>query len=233
MRSILLVEDDANFGLVLCDYLKMNGYDVDLAKNGSLGYNMFHQRQYDLCILDVMMPEMDGFSLAEKLTKVNREVPFVFLTAKSLKKDVLEGYRLGAIDYLNKPFDPEILMMKIKAILGRAGSKSSQKSKHYNFVGYHLDYGLRRLSGNGKQLSLSPKETALLAYLLDRQNKLVKRDEVLTAIWKESTYFTARSMDVYVNKLRKHFKTDNRIALENLRGEGFIFSVDSAPQHKG
>ncbi len=220
--NILLVEDDANFGLVLCDYLKMNQYTVDLAVNGKIGYTMFQQKDYDLCILDVMMPEMDGFTLAREISKKKSETPFFFLTAKSLKKDIVEGYSIGAVDYLNKPFDPEILLLKIQAILHHQRDHLPSISAHYSFLDYQLDRGLRKLTRHGKEETLSPKECQLLVYLLENRNQLVKREQVLNFIWKENSYFTARSMDVYVNKLRKRFKGNDKIALENIRGEGFI-----------
>jgi DNA-binding response OmpR family regulator len=223
--NILLVEDDPNFGLVLCDYLKMNNYNVDLATNGKIGYNLFRNNAYDLCILDVMMPEMDGFTLAQEMVNHGSDTPFFFLTAKSLKEDVIQGYKLGAKDFLHKPFDPEILILKIKAILDTKVEEQLPVEDSYTFLNYSLDVNMRKLEGNNISTQLSPRECQLLAYLLQNKNQLVKRDQVLDNIWKENTYFTARSMDVYINKLRKHFKADHRITLENLRGEGFVFAL--------
>ncbi len=221
----MLVEDDPNFGLVLCDYLKMNSYNVDLATNGKIGYNLFRNNDYDLCILDVMMPEMDGFTLAQEMVNHGSDIPFFFLTAKSLKEDVIQGYKLGAKDFLHKPFDPEILILKIKAILDSKTEPVKPVEDNYTFLNYSLDVNLRKLEGNNIEKQLSPRECQLLTYLIQNKNKLVKRDQVLDNIWKENTYFTARSMDVYINKLRKHFKSDERITLENLRGEGFVFAL--------
>ncbi|PCJ63971.1 MAG: DNA-binding response regulator [Bacteroidetes bacterium] len=225
-KSILLVEDDVNFGFVMRDYLKMNGYLVDLAKNGKLGYSKFRSQTYDLCILDVMMPEMDGYSLAELMIKHKTSIPFIFLTAKSLKKDVMRGYQLGAADFLNKPFDPEILLLKIHAILNRSSVKEDKVIDILSFLDYELNFPLRVLCKAGKKIKkLSPKENQLLYILIDQNNTLVRRDEVLIKIWKENNYFTARSMDVYVNKLRKIFSTDQRITIDNIRGDGFTMIV--------
>lgn len=218
----MLVEDDANFGMVLSDYLKINGYNVDLAPNGKLGYNLMQQREYDLCILDVMMPEMDGFTLAGEIQRKKPDLSFFFLTARSLKKDIVEGYRLGARDYLSKPFDPEILLLKINAILNWGEEKAVVFRNKYDFLNYSLDTELRVLQSGEQEWSLSPRECQVLAFLLEHRGELVKRDDVLDAIWHENNYFTARSMDVYINKLRKLFVNDNRIELRNLRGKGFI-----------
>ncbi|MFY0644222.1 MAG: response regulator transcription factor [Bacteroidia bacterium] len=226
-KNILLVEDDPNFGIVLRDYLKMNGYKVDLAENGKIGYSNFRSNSYDLCILDVMMPEMDGFSLAELIAKQESKTPLVFLTAKSLKKDIIKGYQLGASDYLNKPFDPEILLLKINAILEKPGEHFSEPQESVVFLDYTLNYPMRNLSKNGIEVKkLSPRENQLLFVLLDKCNQLVRREEVLTRIWKENNYFTARSMDVYVNKLRKLFSNDERISIDNIRGDGFCMKVN-------
>lgn len=225
--NILLVEDDANFGMVLCDYLKMNGYSVEWSLDGKKGYNTFMQNEYDLCILDVMMPEMDGFDLAEEMKRKRSGIPFFFLTAKSLKKDIVKGYELGARDYLCKPFDPEILLLKISAILRNAPG-TDDRNLTFKFLDYQLDVSTRRLKNGKCEHVLSPKENSLLVYLLQHQNKLVRREQVLNSIWKENTYFTARSMDVYINKLRKRFQEEDNISLQNIRGEGFVLVVEEA-----
>jgi two-component system OmpR family response regulator len=226
-EKILLVEDDANFGLVLRDYLKLNNYDVDLAETGAIAYSLLRKNDYTLCILDVMMPEMDGFTLAEKMLHLNLQLPIIFLTAKSLKEDMVKGYKLGALDYLNKPFDPEILLLKLKAIINRKQPKSLTVSKHpYQFKGYVLQPNIRQLSyPNGQDKTLSPKENQVLVQLLENQNTLIKRDFILSTIWEETNYFTSRSLDVYINKLRKRFSNSPEITIQNIRGEGFIFKI--------
>lgn len=225
---ILLVEDDPNFGLVLRDYLKMNGYQVDLAENGKIGYNLFKTHIYDICILDIMMPEMDGFSLAEEISKNNTSIPFIFLTAKILKDDIIKGYKLGAHDFLNKPFDPEILLFKIQAIINQTLSKQPKSYINLHFLDYELDHSLRTITKNGEILKkLSPKENQLLYLLLENKNALLPREQVLLKIWKENNYFTARSMDVYVNKLRKLFESESRITIDNIRGNGFCLAISS------
>ncbi len=224
--SILLVEDDANFGLVLRDYLKMNKYDVEWAQTGELGYNLLRKNSYSLCILDVMMPDMDGFTLASKIGDLHLSMPFIFLTAKSLKEDIIKGYQLGAIDYLTKPFDPEILLLKIEAIVGAHSDSQSKTLEKYDFNQFSLQPNIRQLNyPNGESEVLSPKETSVLIKLLEYQNKLLHRDVILSAVWNDINYFTSRSLDVYINKLRKRFENTSQISIQNIRGEGFIMHI--------
>ncbi|MDX5586248.1 MAG: response regulator transcription factor, partial [Aureibaculum sp.] len=204
-KKILLVEDDPNFGTVLKDYLMLNDYSVSLAKDGLEGLIMFKNDDFDICILDVMMPRKDGFSLAKDIRTTNKEVPIIFLTAKTMKEDVLKGYEVGADDYLNKPFDSEVLLYKIKAILQRKEiDVSADDEKHEFQVGkFHLNSKLRHLSFDGGEVrKLSPKENKLLKMLLLHLNDLMPRELALTKIWRDDNYFTSRSMDVYIAKLR-------------------------------
>ena len=223
-KKILLVEDDPNFGTVLKDYLSMNDYDVVHAKNGMEGFEKFKKDNYDLCILDVMMPYKDGFTLAKEIREKNTEVPIIFLTAKALKEDVMKGYKVGADDYLNKPFDSEVLLMKIKAIMQRKTSDSVADSKQFEFVigRFKLNSKLRFLTfDNEEPNKLSPKENELLRLLALHENDLMPRELALTKIWRDDNYFTSRSMDVYIAKLRKYLKPDEDVEILNIHGEGF------------
>ncbi|WOI24129.1 response regulator transcription factor [Nonlabens ulvanivorans] len=227
-KKILLVEDDPNFGTVLKDYLMMNDFDVVHAKNGMEGFEKFKKDNYDLCILDVMMPYKDGFTLAKEIREKNEEVPIIFLTAKAMKEDVLRGYKVGADDYLNKPFDSEVLLMKIKAIIQRKGADSLADSKEFEFqIGnFHLNSKLRFLTLNDKEpIKLSPKENELLRLLALHLNDLMPRELALTKIWRDDNYFTSRSMDVYIAKLRKYLRSDENVEIVNIHGEGFRLLV--------
>jgi len=224
-KKILLVEDDPNFGTVLKDYLALNDYNVTHAKDGIEGLIMFKNSEYDLCILDVMMPRKDGFSLAQDIRVTNREVPIIFLTAKTLKEDVLKGYAVGADDYLNKPFDSEVLLHKIKAILQRKEKDISTESEQFEFTigSFFFNSKLRQLSvgKDGDVIKLSPKESKLLRMLAIHKNDLMPRELALTKIWRDDNYFTSRSMDVYIAKLRKYLKEDEAVEILNIHGEGF------------
>lgn len=229
-KKILLVEDDPNFGTVLKDYLMMNDFDVVHAKNGMEGFEKFKKDDYDLCILDVMMPYKDGFTLAKEIREKNTEVPIVFLTAKAMKEDVLKGYKVGADDYLNKPFDSEVLLMKIKAIMQRKGSDTVADSKQFEFVigKFNLNSKLRFLSfDNNEPEKLSPKENELLRLLALHENDLMPRELALTKIWRDDNYFTSRSMDVYIAKLRKYLKLDPNVEILNIHGEGFRLVINN------
>ncbi len=223
-RKILLVEDDPNFGTVLKDYLALNDYNVTHAKDGIEGLIMFKNSEYDLCILDVMMPRKDGFSLAQDIRATNKEVPIIFLTAKTMKEDVLRGYQVGADDYLNKPFDSEVLLHKIKAILQRKETEKSKDDDQFEFIigKFAFNSKLRHLSFNGDDAQkLSPKESKLLRMLAVHKNDLMPRELALTKIWRDDNYFTSRSMDVYIAKLRKYLKLDENVEILNIHGEGF------------
>jgi DNA-binding response OmpR family regulator len=224
-KKILLVEDDPNFGTVLKDYLALNDYNVTHAKDGIEGLIMFKNSDYDMCILDVMMPRKDGFSLATDIRSTNKEIPIIFLTAKTLKEDVLKGYSVGADDYLNKPFDSEVLLHKIKAILQRKETDKTAESEEFEFnIGsFFFNSKLRHLSVGKEEepIKLSPKESKLLRMLAIHKNDLMPRELALTKIWRDDNYFTSRSMDVYIAKLRKYLKRDENVEILNIHGEGF------------
>jgi len=227
-KKILLVEDDNNFGSILRDYLTLHSYETTLAKNGIEGLEKFKKHNYDICILDVMMPFKDGFSLASDIRSINEEVPLIFLTAKSLKEDVIKGFKIGADDYLIKPFDSEILLFKIKSIFKRKISlkKATDNKVDYIFSSFRYNSKFRELQfKNDKPVTLSPKEGKLLTILLDNMNDLTTREEALVKIWNDDNYFTSRSMDVYVTKIRKYLSKDPKIKIENIHGKGFKFSI--------
>lgn len=229
-KRILLVEDDPNFGTVLKDYLMMNDYEVTHAKNGMEGFEKFKKDDFDLCILDVMMPYKDGFTLAKEIRDKNKDVPIIFLTAKTMKEDVLKGYKAGADDYLNKPFDSEVLLMKIKAIIQRKATETVSDSKQFEFkIGrFDLNSKLRFLKFDGENpVKLSPKENELLRLLALHENDLMPRELALTKIWRDDNYFTSRSMDVYIAKLRKYMKLDPKVEILNIHGEGFRLVINA------
>lgn len=221
--KILLAEDDLNFGEVLKNYLELSDYVVCWCKNGIEAFKTFHaEKDWDICLLDVMMPEMDGFSLAGEIRKINFDVPIFFLTAKSLKEDVLKGYRCGADDYIIKPFDAEVLMYKIQAILNRrVGKKTSLENNRFELGKLSFDYSIRQLCLNDSCMQLSPKEAELLRYLCLYKNEVLPRELALKNIWNNDDYFSARSMDVYIAKLRKYLKQDPALEIISLHGKGF------------
>ncbi|MDP2088113.1 MAG: response regulator transcription factor [Flavobacteriaceae bacterium] len=226
-NRILLVEDDPNFGTVLKDYLSLNDYNVALAKDGIEGLIMFKNGDFDFCILDVMMPRKDGFSLAKDIRSSNQEIPIIFLTAKAMKEDVLRGYQAGADDYLTKPFDSEVLLYKIKAILQRKEVEKSAidiDAEQFEFIigKFHFNSKLRFLNiENQSSIKLSPKESKLLKLLILYKNDLMPRELALSKIWRDDNYFTSRSMDVYIAKLRKYLREDPNVEILNIHGEGF------------
>lgn len=229
-KRVLLVEDDPNFGTVLKDYLSLNNYNVTHAKDGLEGLIMFKNNDYDICILDVMMPRKDGFSLAKDIRSKNKDIPIIFLTAKTLKEDILKGYQVGADDYLNKPFDSEVLLYKINAILQRKSDEKNADDDKIEFeIGdFHLNTNLRQLVYKPTNVAqkLSPKECKLLRLLALYKNDLMPRQLALTKIWRDDNYFTSRSMDVYIAKLRKFLKLDEKVEIINIHGEGFRLVVN-------
>ena len=223
-KKILIVEDDPNFGSILKDYLTLNEYNIVLAKNGIEGYEKFKKEQFDLCILDVMMPYKDGFTLAKEIREKNDAVPIIFLTAKNLKEDMLKGFKLGADDYITKPFDSDVLLAKIKVFLNRNQKPVSVESNEFLFyIGqFKFNSKLRSLTFNeGEAVKLSPKESQLLRLLSLHINDLLPREVALNKIWRDDNYFTSRSMDVYIAKLRKYLKNDGNVEILNIHGEGF------------
>ncbi len=224
--KILLCEDDTNLGMVLKNYLELNDYDVTLERDGKLGLAAFQREKFDICLLDVMMPNMDGFTLAEEIRDVNPDVPLFFLSAKTMKDDIIQGYKLGADDYITKPFDSEVLLHKIKAILKRNEEMHREEvNAEYDLGKYHFNPRLRELSVGGKVQTLSPKENELLKMLSEYKNDLLSREIALKKIWGSDTYFNGRSMDVYIAKLRKYLKEDPAIEIVNIHGNGFRLVV--------
>jgi two-component system, OmpR family, response regulator len=227
--KILLVEDDPNFGSVLKNYLELNEYEVKLASDGHSGYEQFISGKYDICILDVMMPRKDGFTLAKEIREKDEHVPIIFLTAKTMKEDMLSGFRVGADDYITKPFDSEVLLYKLKAILKRSADKSHDPTqKEFNVGKYHFNFDHRLISINGGETQkLSPKEADLLRMLCLYKNELLPRQKALKEIWGDDNYFNARSMDVFITKLRKYLKDDPSLDIINIHGKGFRL-IDNA-----
>ena len=224
--QILLCEDDTNLGMVLKNYLELNDYNVTLERDGKLGLAAFQREKFDLCLLDVMMPNMDGFTLAEEIRDVNPDVPLFFLSAKTMKDDIIQGYKLGADDYITKPFDSEVLLHKIKAILKRNEELHREEANaEYDLGKYHFNPRLRELTVDGKTQTLSPKENELLKMLSEYKNDLLSREIALKKIWGSDTYFNGRSMDVYIAKLRKYLKEDSAIEIVNIHGNGFRLVV--------
>ncbi|MBK7308111.1 MAG: response regulator transcription factor [Chitinophagaceae bacterium] len=224
--QILLCEDDTNLGMVLKNYLELNDYNVTLERDGKLGLAAFQREKFDLCLLDVMMPNMDGFTLAEEIRDVNPDVPLFFLSAKTMKDDIIQGYKLGADDYITKPFDSEVLLHKIKAILKRNEELHREEvNAEYDLGKYHFNPRLRELIIDGKTQTLSPKENELLKMLSEYKNDLLSREIALKKIWGSDTYFNGRSMDVYIAKLRKYLREDPAIEIVNIHGNGFRLVV--------
>lgn len=227
-QNILLVEDDRNFGDVLKSYLEMHSYDVTLATDGEAGFNAFKKGKFDLCILDVMMPKKDGFTLGKEIKEDSRDMPLIFLTAKALKEDVIDGFKIGADDYITKPFNSEELLYRVQAVLKRSNVtlvNPDENKKEFEIGKYHFNYPLRILSykegGKVEKDKLSPKEAHLLRLFCLHKNEVLPRSLALTQIWEEDNYFTARSMDVFVTKLRKYLKKDEDIEIVNIHGNGF------------
>ena len=212
--------------MVLKNYLELNDYTVTLERDGKLGLAAFQREKFDLCLLDVMMPNMDGFTLAEEIRDVNPDVPLFFLSAKTMKDDIIQGYKLGADDYITKPFDSEVLLHKIKAILKRNEELHREEvNAEYDLGRYHFNPRLRELIIDGKTQTLSPKENELLKMLSEYKNDLLSREIALKKIWGSDTYFNGRSMDVYIAKLRKYLKEDPALEIVNIHGNGFRLVV--------
>ena len=220
-KKILLVEDDPNFGAVLKDYLMINDFDVTLAKNGMEGFEKFKKDTFDLCILDVMMPYKDGYTLAREIREKNQEVPIIFLTAKTLKEDILEGFKIGADDYITKPFSMEELLFRIEAILRRIKGKKVKEKIVYKIGKFIFDSQKQTLSLGNDSTKLTTKESELLTLLCANANDILERNYTLKTIWIDDNYFNARSMDVYITKLRKLLKDDDNVQIINIHGKGY------------
>ncbi len=219
--KILLCEDDENLGMLLREYLQAKGYATELCADGEAGYKAFLKNKFDICVLDVMMPKKDGFTMAQEIRSSNTDVPIIFLTAKTLKEDILEGFKIGADDYITKPFSMEELVFRIEAIMRRTKGKKSKESTVYHIGQFTFDTQKQLLCIGDEQRKLTTKENELLALLCSHANEILQRDFALKTIWIDDNYFNARSMDVYITKLRKHLKDDPKIEIINIHGKGY------------
>jgi two-component system OmpR family response regulator len=221
-KKVLLVEDDPNLGTLLQEYLKHKNFDVELKRDGSDGLLAFRRGKFDIVLLDVMMPKKDGFEVAEEIRKDNQEVPIIFLTAKSLKEDKIKGLTIGADDYITKPFSMEILELKMNAILRRTEKKDVKVALDTYKVGNSLlDYKNHKIIINNKETKLTTKEAELLRLFFERKNELLEREFALKHVWQDDSYFTARSMDVFISKIRKYLKDDETLQILNIHGQGY------------
>ena len=217
--KILIAEDDIDFGNILSQYVTLSGFEVVLGRNGKEAWDLFRSEKPDICVLDVMMPEMDGFTLAEKMRTTEPGIPFIFLTAKSMREDIVRGLKQGADDYITKPFDPEMLILRINNILRRVYSTVDDE---YMISRSTLRYNaLELITPEGKE-KLTLREAQLLRHLIINRNKTLTREQILTEIWGEDDYFLGRSMDVFISRLRKYLSADQGLALRTLRGLGFV-----------
>jgi DNA-binding response OmpR family regulator len=217
--KVLIAEDDRDFGNILSQYVTISGFEVTLARDGKEAWELFNADKPDICVLDVMMPEMDGFTLAEKIKQAHNDIPFIFLTAKSLKEDIVKGLKLGADDYITKPFDPEVLILRINNILKRVYSSVNDEYRVSNTV---LRFNTLELICGKKKEKLTLKEAQLLRYFILNKNKILAREDILTEIWGEDDYFLGRSMDVFISRLRKYVSDDGGVDIRTVRGTGFI-----------
>lgn len=224
--KILYVEDDETLRFVTLDNLKLRGYDIHSCENGNAAWEIFKSEKFDLCILDIMLPELDGFSLAQKIRKVNDQIPILFLTAKSLPEDKIKGLKLGADDYITKPFSVEELCLRIEVFLKRSLKRFEQKVETIEIGTYIFDFSNLKLKHPEQQFSLTQMEGELLHYFWSNRNKLVKREDILNTLWEDDNYFNGRSLDVFIFRIRKYLKLDASIQIKNKHGVGFIFQVN-------
>lgn len=223
--KILLAEDDLHLGMLLVDYLEAENFIVKLCKDGELALKTFSENTFDICLFDVMMPKMDGFTLAKEIRKNNTQIPIIFLTAKSMKEDKLKGYSIGGDDYLTKPFDEEELLWKINAIIRRAPEILMTNKEVIEIGKYKFDLKNQALIFNDTIKRVTEKESNIIKYLSDHRNKIIKREDMLLKLWGENDYFLGRSLDVFITKIRKYLKEDPNLTIENIFGVGFIFNV--------
>ena len=226
--KILLCEDDENLGMLLREYLQAKGYQAVLCQDGEVGYREFAKGKFDIAVLDVMMPKKDGFTLAQEIRQANTEIPIIFLTARALKDDILEGFKIGADDYITKPFSMEELVLRIEAILRRVHGKKAKDATVFRIGRFVFDAQKQLLTIGEKQTKLTTKENELLALLCAHSNEILQRDFALKTIWIDDNYFNARSMYVYITKLRKHLKDDDQIEIINIHGKGYKLIVPDA-----
>ncbi|NNF02749.1 MAG: response regulator transcription factor [Bacteroidia bacterium] len=226
--NILLVEDDENLGMILKESLEYEGYSVEWKKDGEEGWKAFNKLHYDICLLDIMMPKKDGLTLAKEIRKVDQNIPLIFLTAKSMKEDKIEGFKSGGDDYITKPFSMEELLLRMEAILRRTKKTNAfnEGQAKFNIGKFEFDPRMRQLNSNGDSQKLTTKESQLLRLLCIHENDILERDVALKTIWGDDNYFTGRSMDVYITKLRKYLKQDERIEIQNIHGTGFKLVIN-------
>ena len=217
--KILIAEDDRDFGNILSQYIALNGHEVILARDGNEAFDSFRKEKPDICVLDVMMPEIGGFTLAARIRSANPGIPFIFLTAKSMKEDIVKGLKLGADDYITKPFDPEVLILRLNLILKRCYPMANDE---YSLSSTILKYSTLELKSPSGTVKLTLREAQLLRYLVINKNRALTRDSILREIWGEDDYFLGRSMDVFISRLRKYLAADKGIELQTVRGAGFI-----------
>jgi DNA-binding response OmpR family regulator len=220
--NILLVEDDLNLGFLLAEFLESKGFSVKLYRDGVTAFTGFQNGNFDFCILDVMLPKMDGFTLAKKLKLLNSQIPIMFLTAKSLKEDKMKGYEIGVDDYVTKPFDEDELFYKINAILNRSNLSKGPGDNIFQIGRFSFDFQNQLLEIDSVQRRLTERESSILKVLCLSKNNVIRREKILTAIWGENDYFAGRSLDVFISKLRKYFSPDPSIRIENIPKVGFI-----------
>lgn len=224
--QLLLAEDDLNLGVLLVDYLEAEGFQVKLCRDGELALKAFQNNPFDMCLLDIMMPTIDGFTLAKEIRSKNKKIPIIFITAKSLKEDKLKGYNLGADDYITKPFDEEELLWKIKAVIRRIPAEKKRNSAEIISLGkYSFDFTNQSLTIGNKTKRITEKESEILKYLCDYKDIVVKREDILKSLWGENDYFLGRSLDVFITKIRKYLKEDSNLTIENIFGVGFILNT--------
>jgi DNA-binding response OmpR family regulator len=225
--KILLVEDDMNLGFVIQDNLKMQGYQVHLCQDGKEGLKQYNENEYDLCVLDVMLPKKDGFSLAEDIRKTDLEIPIIFLTAKSMTEDRIKGFKAGGDDYLTKPFSTEEFLLRVKALLKRSlkqtGTTTSGKYQIGDFTFDHTNYELTHANIEGRKLT--KKEAEILKLLCEHKDQVLERELVANMVWGDDSYFVGRSLDVFITKLRKYLKDDSRVSITNVHGVGFKLEI--------
>jgi DNA-binding response OmpR family regulator len=217
--KVLIAEDDIDFGNILCQYVTISGFEVSIARDGNAAWKQFTEERPDICVLDVMMPGMDGFTLAGRIRKESARMPLLFLTARNLKEDIVRGLSLGADDYITKPFDPEVLILRLRNILKRSYPGVNDE---FTIGGSNLNFNTLELTCNGSREKLTLKEAQLLRYLISNKNSILPRENILMEVWGDDDYFLGRSMDVFISRLRKYLKDDNQVQLRTVRGTGFI-----------
>ncbi len=232
-KKILIVEDDKNLGFVVKDFLELSGYSIELKGNGVEGLRAFKSGIYDLCLLDIMLPLKDGFTLAAEIRELDPHIPIIFFTSKNLTQDKIKGFRIGGDDYITKPFSIEELLARIEAVLRRAKTTQPNETtvKKFQLGQYVFNYESSTLMHQDNEIRLSAKENELLRLLCEYKNRVVKREYALNAVWGENNYFMGRSMDVYIAKLRKHLQNDPNVLITNVHGVGFSLQTDLTLNH--